>query len=101
MPLPAFGYFCPYIPLQLAAEAHRSEQHGLTLSIGHDWRRHQAEMINSPLAELQQEGVQVQAPHLMPSNDQMALSLSSYPSLEAEDVSYHGLRRCRVEDGMW
>lgn len=73
------------------------------LSIGHDWRSHQAETINPPLAGLQEEGVRVGAPHLMPSDDQMALSLSSYPALEAEDVPHphRGLRRCRIEDGMW
>lgn len=92
VPLPAFGGFCPCIPcfsstllncrniLSLLQRHTGLSNMRFALSIGHDRRRPQAEIINPPLAGLQEEGVRIWASHLMPSNDQMALSFSRYPS---------------------
>lgn len=82
-----FGDFCPYTPYFSSTLLHCRnilsllQRHiGLSnmrfaLSIGHDWRGHQAEIINLPPAGLQEEGVRVWAPHLMASNGTVTLQL--------------------------
>lgn len=115
VPLPAFGDFCPYIPSFSSTLLHCRnilsllQRHiGLSnmrfaLSIDHDWRRHQAETINPPLAGLQEEGVRAWALHLMPSDDQWHChspathpwSLRTYLAMDWEGV---GLK---MECGDW